>query len=162
MAGDIKGKYGASNQTITVTVASLASSATAGRAGTAIDNTANAFLDALVFAHFSIPDAVPANDKAIYIYTYGTCNGGTNYTGGCTGTDAAYTMDDPTVLKLIGVIPIPTQNKIYYGGPFSVAAAFGGVLPDHWGIVVRNYCGQTIVNDANSKAYYQGVLAQYT
>lgn len=156
---DIKNKYGTSNQTITITLNALASSATAGRASTAVDNTSNVFLDALVSIHIDFPNSAPANDKAIYVYVYGSANGGTNYSGGITGTDAAYTMDDPTVLRLVGVIPIPTQNKVYYAGPFSIAAAFGGVLPDRWGIYIRNYAGQTL-GSTNNAAYYQGVLAQ--
>jgi hypothetical protein len=159
MSADIKARYGTSNQAITITINSLASSATAGRASTAVDNSSNLFLDALVTVKISFPNLAVANDQAVYVYAYGTSDGGTTYTGAITGTDAAYTMDDPTVLRLIGVIPIPTLNKAYVGGPFSVAAAWGGTLPDHWGIYVRNFAGQTLNATLNS-AFYQGVYAQ--
>jgi hypothetical protein len=161
MPGDLKTKYGSNNQAITITLNSLASSATAGRESTVIDNTVNLFYDALVQVILSFPNLAPANDKAVYVYAYASANGGTNYTGGATGTDAAYTQDDPTVLRLIGVIPVPTQNKSYVGGPFSVAQAFGGVLPASWGLFVRNYAGQTL-NASGNSAFYQGVLGQYT
>jgi hypothetical protein len=116
MSADIKARYGTSNQAITITINSLASSATAGRASTAVDNSSNLFLDALVTVKISFPNLAVANDQAVYVYAYGTSDGGTTYTGAITGTDAAYTMDDPTVLRLIGVIPIPTLNKAYVGG----------------------------------------------
>jgi hypothetical protein len=155
---DIKAKYGSSNQSITITLNSLASSATAGRESTYVDNATNLYLDALVTVIISFPNLAPANDQAIYVYAYGTADGGSNYTGGVTGSDAAYTMDSQTPLKLIGTIPTPTQNKTYKG-TFSVAAGFNGILPERWGIYVRNYGGQTLSASGNS-AHYQGVLAQ--
>ena len=63
--------------------------------------------------------------------------------------------------KLIGVINVVANSTTYYGGPFSVAAAFGGQLPDHWGIVVQNESGATLDGSVGS-AYYQGVKAQMT
>ena len=155
MTATIKSLY-ANAASITCAINSLASSATAGRESTAIDNSSNLYLDALVTVKIVFPNSAPANDKAVYIWAYGW--DGTNYTGGCTGSDAAYTRDDPTVLRLIGVVPIPTQNKTYYGGPFSVAAAFGGILPSKWGIVVQNYAGQTL--SSGCTATYVGVYAQ--
>lgn len=155
---DVKTAYGTNNQGATLTLNSLASSATAGRASTAVDNGTDKFVDALVTVDINFPNSAPANDQAIYVYAYGSVDDGATFSGGVTGTDAAYTMDDPTVLKLIGVIPIPTQNKTYKGGPFSVAQAFGGVLPEHWGVVVRNYAGQTLAASGNA-VKYQGVYA---
>ena len=152
---DIKSKYGTATS-ITCTINSLASSSTAGRESTAVDNTTNLYLDALVTVKLVYPNLAPANDKAVYIWAYGWDE--TNYTGGCTGSDAAYTRDDPTVLRLIGVVPTPTQNKTYYGGPFSVAAAFGGILPSKWGIVVQNYSGQTL--STGCTATYVGIHGQ--
>ena len=160
MAADLLIKYGSTAQAIAITLNSLASSATAGRESTAIDNTSNRFLDALVQVKINFPNSAPANDKAIYVYAYGTADTTTpSYSAGVTGSDAAYTMDDPTVLRLIDVVPIPTQNKVYTSQPVSVAAAFGGVLPPKWGIMVRNYAGQTLAASGNS-AWYQGVLAR--
>jgi len=45
----------------------------------------------------------------------------------------------------------------------SIAAAFGGVMPSHWGIVVVNNSGGTLDSTSgNHAAIWQGVLAQYT
>ena len=140
---------------LTITLNSLASSATAGRESTAVDNTSNLYLDALVEVLVSFPNSAPANDKTIYVYAYAALDG-TNYTGAATGSDAAYTMQDPTTLRLIGVIPVPTQNISYRSALFSVAAAFGNVLPPKWGIMVRNYAGQTL-NGSGCSAQWVGV-----
>jgi hypothetical protein len=141
---------------ITITLNSLASSATAGRESTAIDNSSNLYLDALVTVIINFPNSAPANDKAIYIYAYGS-EDGTNYTDNATGSDAAITLESPTCLRPVHTIPIPTQNKSYEA-IFSIAQVFGGILPRKWGIVVRNYAGQTLVASGNS-ASYSGVYA---
>lgn len=160
MANTLKGSFGTSNQTITITLNSLASSATAGRQSTAIDNSTNLYIDALVQVNINMPGAGSvANDKCCYVYAYGTADGGTTYSDGVGGTDGAFTHSDPPNLRLIGVVNCPTNTGTYHGGPFSVAAAFGGILPDHFGIVVRNYTGLTL-NASGNTAIYQGVYAQ--
>lgn len=162
MAGDLKNKYGTSNQTITVTLASLASSATAGREATVIDNSSNLYRDALVTVKVKLQAGTIANDKAVIVYAYGTVDGGTTYTGGASGSDAAYTMDDPTVLVPIGILPAPTQSLTYIG-TFRVAQAFGGVLPQKWGLMIRNFSGITFSATAGDHAVvYQGVYGSYT
>jgi hypothetical protein len=162
MAGDIKQKYGTGNQAITCTLASLADSALAGRASTAIDNSALFFMDALVFVIVKTAGTM-AGDKAVYLYAYGTSDGGTNYSDGIGGTDAAFTMTDPPNVRFLGVISTPVTATTYKGGPFSVAAAFGGVLPEKWGIFVRNRSGAALDATEGSHAkFYQGVHGQYT
>ena len=159
---DIKSKYGTNNQALTCTITSLANatgSYGAGRESTAVDNTTNLFLDALVTVKVKTSSSALANDKAVYVYAYGTSDGGTTYTDGCAGTDGARTLTNPPNARLIGVINAVATSTTYVGGPFSVAAAFGGVLPDHWGIVVVNFTGQTLDASVGS-AWYQGVLAQ--
>jgi hypothetical protein len=158
---DIKTNYGTHSQALTITLASLASSATAGRESTVVNNGTNLFMDALVSVVVTLAAGTSGSDRAVYVYAYGTSNDGTDYTGSATGTDAAYTQADPTPLKLIGVIPAPTQSLAYKGGPWSVAAAFGGVLPAKWGIIVRNFSGITLTATAgNHKVVYQGVFGQ--
>lgn len=147
----------AAQAAITITLDSMVgSSATVGRQSTVVDNTTNLYLDALVFCSLVIPNTVPANDKAAYVYAYGWDGGGSPvYTSSATGSDATITIDNPTTLKLIGVVPVPTQNKTYQAGPFSVAAAFGGVMPGKWGLVVINFTGTTF--GAGNAVTYIGV-----
>lgn len=162
MAGDLKSKYGAASGALTITLASLASSATAGRESTVVDNSTDLFRDVLVTVKVKVDSGSIANDKAVIVYAYGTVDGGSPYTGGATGSDAAYTMDDPTVLVAIGVIPAPTQSKTYIG-TFRVAHAFGGVLPQKWGLMIRNYCGIALTGTAGDHGVtYQGIYGSYT
>ena len=103
--------------------------------------SARALLDALVQLNLKLLTGTPASDKAIYIYAYGS-EDGTDYTDNATGTDAAITLRSPTNLRLIGVINTPDVGGLTYKShPMSVAAAFGGVMPRKWGIVIENKTG---------------------
>ncbi len=162
MSTTIKSFYGSNNQAITCTITSLVNASGsfgAGRASTVVDNTTNLYLDALVVAKIKTSASALANDKAVYVYAYGSADGGTNYTDGITGTDAAFTATNPPNVRLIGVINAVATSTTYIGGPWSVAAAFGGLLPDHWGIFVVNFTGQTL-DATTGSAWYQGVQAQ--
>lgn len=162
MAAEIKVKYAAASATaITITLNSLASGAA--REGTAVDNSSALLLDALVQVTVTTPALTPAADKAVYVYAYGALEATSpeypSDDNGITGVDAAYTPNDPTNLKLIGVIPVLTASKTYRSEPLSVAAAFGGILPVKWGIVVLNKSGQALAASGNS-AKYMGIVSQ--
>lgn len=153
----VQGAYGTSNQALTITLNSLASSATAGRSSAAVDNSSEKLLDALVRVNIAMPGSgTVANDKACYVYAYGSADGGTSYDDGVAGTDSAFTHSSPPNLRLIGVVSCPTNTGTYRSPLMSVAAAFGGQLPERWGIVVRNYTGVTLNSSGNS-AHYQGI-----
>lgn len=99
------------------------------------------FVDALVSVTAKLATGTPAGDKALYVYAYGS-EDGTNYGDNATGTDAAITLRSPTNLRVVGVISAPDSGGLTYKGqPMSVAAAFGGVLPRKWGIVLLNATG---------------------
>lgn len=161
MAGDIKAKLGTTNQSITITLNSLADDGL--RASTVVDNTSNLFLDCLVqlLIHTGNVGA-PAGDKNILVYAYGTVDDGTTYSGGATGTDAAYggvAGQLITNCHLLGIIHVDAQNETFESDVFSIASAFGGIMPAKWGIIVKNQVGQTL---GTSSAFYQGQYAQYT
>jgi hypothetical protein len=159
MASNIQSKFGTSGQTITVTCASLANGSA--RASTAVDNTTTLYLDALVSINIKTGATGTATTGYINVYAYGTADGGTNYTEGATGTDAALTLVSPTNLKLIGIVNAVANATTYKSGPFSVAAAFGGTMPDHWGIVVQNNTGGALdATEGSHLKVYQGVYAQ--
>jgi len=162
MAGDIKAKLGTTNQTITITLNGLASDGK--RESTAIVNTTNLFLDALVQLKIDTGNVgAPAGDMNALVYAYGTADDGTTYSGGATGTDAAYGGEAGQLItncKLLGIIAVDAQNEVFESDVFSIASAFGGVVPAKWGIIVVNQIGQAL--GANSAAFYQGILGQYT
>lgn len=150
---DIRLAYG-SVTSATITLNSLASSATAGRKSDEIDLNTTKYLDLLAFLTVDMPGSgTPANDKAVYIYAAGSIDGGTDYTEGVTHGDAAYTQADPTSLRFVGIVSTPASAQVYRGGPFSVANAFGGILPNFICFVVRNYNGLTLDSSGNALEY---------
>ena len=161
MAGDIKNKYSTSNQTITLTHASLANNGA--RAGTAIDNTSNLFTNALVGGKVKSGASGTTSTGTVNIYAYGSADGGTTYSDSATGSDAAITLTVPPNAKLIGVVNVVANSTTYEYGPFDVAAAFNNVLPSSWGTILENKSGGTLsATEGDHGMHYQGVLAQYT
>lgn len=161
MAGDIKQKFGSNNQTITISLGSLAN--TSARQSTEIDNSSNLFRDALVSVKVKSGASGTATTGIVNVYAYATTDGGTTRTENAGASDAAITLTSPPNAILIGVIAVVANATTYYGGPFSVARAFGGVLPEKWGIIIENRCGGTLdATGGNHAVTYQGVLDQYT
>lgn len=158
----IKRAFGTSGQSFTQTLASLADSATAGRESTVIDNATNLYLDALVSGKIKTQNSGSISaPSCVYVWAYATADGGTTYSDTATGSDAAITLTAaPNNVRLVGVINVAAINTTYKGGPWSVAAAFGGVLPEKWGIVVQNDCGTALsATEGDHDFWYQGVYA---
>lgn|SRR5487761_500151 len=151
-------KYGTEKQVITCTITSLANAAA--RQSTVVDNTTNLFLDALVQIQTKSAAAATSANGFLNIYGYGTVDAADSlYPEGITGTDGSVTLTVPTNLRLIGTLNVVANSVTYVSEPLSVAAAFGGVLPEKWGIVVENQSGATL-DAAVGACYYQGVEAQ--
>jgi hypothetical protein len=157
---DTKTKYGTGGQSISITINSLASDAK--RESTAVNNATSGFLDALVQVKIATNTTTPSSDdKCVYVYAYGTADGGTSYSGNASGADGAFGTDPQQLenCRLIAVIYAPSQNNIYESDAMSVAAAFGGLLPQRWGIIVHNRTGQTL-KSGDCSAVYQGIYTQ--
>src|SRR4029077_7688738 len=163
MAGNILNKYGTNGQAITCTLNTLASSTVfVGRGSLVVDNTTNLFQDALVVLKIHTAGTLVA-PSYVTVYAYGTVDGGTTYTDTALGTDAGVTLTNPPNARVIGIISAPTTAVTYIGGPWSVAAAFGGVLPAHWGVFVVNITGAAFdTTEGNFSKTYQGVYSSYT
>ncbi len=161
MAGNIFEKFGTNGQTITVTLASLANAGQ--RQSTVIDNSANLYQDALLMMKIKSGASGTAATGVVNIYAYGTVDGGTDYSDGASGTDGAITLTVPPNMRFIGQVNVVANATTYIAGPFSVAAAFGGILPEKWGIVVENKTGGSLdATEGNHAKLYQGVETQYT
>lgn len=156
MASTLEIKYGTTNQAITCGFTGLAN--TSLRQSTSIDNTTNLFLDALVGITVKTASSGVSATGTVNVYVYGTSNG-TSFTDGVSGSDGTFTPTSPTNLKLVGVVNTVANATTYVGGPFSVAVAFGGILPASWGIVVENKTGAALDASVGS-AWYQGVSGQ--
>lgn len=150
--------YGTSTS-ITCTLASLASSSTAGRGCAVVDNTTNKYDDALLTIAVKTSASALANDKACYIYLYGS-EDGTVYNASSAesvGTDAAVTPDAPTNMKGPFILNCPATSTTYRT-VISVASAFGGIMPRKWGFVLRNYTGQALDStEGNHQKTYTGI-----
>jgi len=154
---NIKEAFGTIGQTITITTDSLAASVTVGRASTVIDNSSNLYLDALLSGVLVTSSSALANSKSAYIFAYAQLDSTPHYTDGVSGSDAGFTRTDPPNLPFVAQVNLPATNTTYRFGPYSIAVAFGGVLPDHWGIVVFNDTGQNF--NTGTSFTYQGVYA---
>jgi hypothetical protein len=155
---DVLSNYGTANQAITITLGALANNGQ--RESTVIDNTSNKFLNALVQLKVKTGGSGTSSSGYLVIYAYGTSDDGTTYGDGATGSDAGITLNSPPNLQEIGRIYVAANATTYKSNPLSVAAAFGGVLPKKWGIVVENKTGGTLdATDGNHAVFYQGVAA---
>ena len=137
----------------TITNANLTNSATAGWQSNAIDNSSNLYDDALVMVDLAAVNTAPGSSSAIFMYAFALVDAsGSVYTntgdGSPGGTEGTLTYPNvatlPVVAPLLGVIPYPVTNKALRGGPFSVAACFGGILPPKWAIGMVNFSGMTL------------------
>lgn len=138
----------AARAALTLTLASLATSATlvAGRASTAVDNTTNRYLDALLSGKITV-GTTPTVDTLIEVWCYAAIQDTPSYPDGITGSDANKTITSVAIkqaaLQLAAVIGVDatTSDRAYYFGPVSVASLYGGVLPDKWGAFVVHNTG---------------------
>jgi predicted SnoaL-like aldol condensation-catalyzing enzyme len=150
-------KYGTNNQTITISLASLASAGA--RASTAVDNTTNLYKDAFLFFTVKTGASGTSTTGYINIYGYGSVDGGSTYPEGITGTDGGVTLTVPPNLSLIGQINTVANATTYKLGPISFCTLYGlPTLPQKWGIVVSNQSGHALdVTAGNFSVIYQGI-----
>jgi len=156
---DIKLKFAAS-AAFTITLASLTNNSA--RQSTEIDNSTNLYLDALIGGKITSPGSGTSATGLVAIYAFASADDQTNRTENAGASDAAITLTSPTNLRLVGLVNVVANSTTYRFGPFSVAAAFGGVLPKYWGIVVVNLTGGTLdATGSNHAISHQGVLSQF-
>lgn len=102
-----------------------------------INNTSNDPLDLMVEVEVT-PGTVSSN-KQVLVFAQGSVDGSDFETGPTSGTTAT---DEPN-LTFVGAIPCNTnstlQRKI-----FTLAQAFGGVLPPHLRLVFKNETGAAL------------------
>ncbi len=148
---------GAAGTAITLTLTSLANGSW--RQSTAVDNTANLYLDVLVGGSVQT-GTTPTADATIDIYAYGQYDGSGEYTAGASGSDAAYTADgEETLLRYVtSIIVDATSDQDYEWGPVAIASCFGGVMPQRWGLVVENNTGASLnATGTNNETLYTGI-----
>lgn len=160
--------YG-SNTAITFDISSLAGSSTflAGRESTQVQNSSN-FVDSVVTCDGITGHAstAPAIGEQIQLYLWGSdVSLATTAIDTLDGTDSAETLAHAAVrnsLKLVAAptVTVATAGLVYYIQPFSVAAFFGGVIPEFWGLfLTHNHAGALAASQSGIWSY-RGI--QYT
>lgn len=151
----IKLVYGTETTMTVTSLASLASSATAGWQSAVVDNTTDLYLDALVQVVLDFANTAPGGSQAAFIYAYGGLS--TVYSDPASGSQGTITVPDvqanPTKLRLIGTVPYNTADEVAESSPMSVAAGFGGLLPPKWGVVIVNHSGAALAASGHTVSW---------
>lgn len=155
---EIKSKYAAA-AAMTITLASLSNNSA--RQSSEVDNSTNRYLDVLVTIKLKTGGSGVAAAGGVTLFAFGSINGGTTRTENAGGSDAAITLTNPPNARMIGFVNAVANATSYVAGPFSVAAAFGGVLPQRWGIIVYNESGAALSSTGGDfDLSYQGVTSE--
>lgn len=147
--------------TMTMTLASLATSSTlvAGRESTAVDNKdTDDAIDCLVGGKVTVGTTPTANTQ-IQVWIYGSYDD-VEFSGSAAGTDGALTPSAKELMRLLVCIPsiATTSNVTHKWGPYSVAQAFGGVMPVQWGIwITHNTVAALHATGSNHEVVYYPV-----
>jgi len=139
--------------TIACTMTSLASGSA--RESATVDNASNKFLEDLVALTFTITSGSPSTaGPTVNIYAAGSEDGtlfprvqlssGAPFATGA-GDGSVGALGSPNNLRLLGSFGLQTTTsnaeRTFRTEPFSVAQAFGGVLPTKYSIIVDNQVG---------------------
>jgi hypothetical protein len=149
----------ASSAALTITLASLATSATfvAGRESTAVDNTSNKYLDYLLGGKITT-GTTPTDAKEIRVYVAGLVEDAT-YPDVLDGTDSDETITSTQIrdaaLKPAAFIATNnTSDRTYWFGPISVASLFGGSIPKKFVVWVTHNTGVNFNSTGGNHAIY--------
>jgi hypothetical protein len=142
-----------------ITMTSLASLASGSWAQSLfVDNGTNLYLDALV--QMKVKTGATAAGTVDF-WLYASMDGGVSYSDGASGADAAFTPTSTPNLIHLGAVNTPSATTSYIGPHFSVAAAFGGTVPQRWGLAAKNTNGGILDATAGSFVIqYQGFTYQ--
>jgi len=163
-----KPAYTVTGSLIGITLASLAAAGYRESAG--VSNAINLYMDALVGGSIQVGAVGATVGQSINIYAYASSDGGTVYSGGLAGVDETIMWGTtPASSSVVGYLnlvrlgsaavdPTNDANNDIEFGPFSVADAFGGVLPADWGIVIENNTDAALhATGTNNVLHFSGV-----
>lgn len=150
----VKASY-ASSAALTITLASLADGSM--RQSTAVDNSSNLYVDALVGGKIKTGASGVSASGYVDLYLAVSHDGGTTYSGDASGTDGAYSGESGNLIFLARVTADANATTYEFSG-FSIAQACGGSMPQRWVIVVDNQTGAALDSTGSNHAVeYQGV-----
>ncbi|MCC6362140.1 MAG: hypothetical protein IT165_01370 [Bryobacterales bacterium] len=129
----------------------------AARSSAKIENQNLRYVDAI--CQFKIkPASGSLGDRyGVYFFAWGAADDASPiYPAGVTGVDEAVSVTLETLsIREIGSLYVPASG-ILISPPFSVAQAFGNVLPPVWGVVAVNRCGLAL-DATDNTAFWRGV-----
>lgn len=117
------------------------------------DNTVNQPLDLMVEVTVATTNT-PSGDKQVVVFAQASYDNTNWQTGPTSGTTAT---DEP-LLTYLGVVPIQTASVTEIKS-FSVAQAYGGVLPPYVRIVVKNDLGVALTSGSLATAEVSATVA---
>lgn len=139
-------KFGAASSALVVTnLHSLASSATAGWASAAQDNSVLKPIGWLITVTLVVGAGTPGAEKTAYVYVYES-EDGTNYDDPVTGTQGTLTRLDPTNMKLIDSVAMPNASTTYK----KVVRYVPAIMPLKWGVYINNVSNIALAGSGNS------------
>jgi hypothetical protein len=119
----------------------------------AVDNSSNLFIDVQVGGKLTV--SITTTPVGVSIYAYGLRGDDGEYSGQAAGAAGSYTPVANTAgmqLRLLdvvaGSVTLSAQATLGYG-PYSIAQAFGGVVPKKWGLIFQNQTGQNLDSTAS-------------
>lgn len=119
--------------------------------------------DILIFIKVKASTTV-GSDKVCNWCAAGSVDGGVTYTGNVTAgsTIATFSSDLDQYPNVIFGRPVAVQDTAQqYGGPFSLALLFGGVLPEYAILGVHNRTNVALTNsDTENAVLYQVIYTQ--
>lgn len=102
------------------------------------------------------------SDRGCHVYAI-SMDGSTG-TWSENGSDAGgpITLTSPTNAIRLGFLSMPQNGVSYQTGPFTLAAAFGGIVPPNWAIVVENRTGAALsATEADLRVTVEGFRLGY-
>ena len=117
----------------------------------ALNHVTNKPLDVLVEVN-AVPGTVSGN-KQLVVFAQASLDAGSTFTTG--PTSGTTTTDEPD-LYFVGILPLNT-NSTLQTKTFSLAAAFGGVLPQQTKIILKNDSGAALATSGSNVVNYSEV-----
>jgi hypothetical protein len=109
-----------------------------GRQSAVESNATDLAVDALLGGQ--ITTVAPTANTVVEIWLFASWDGGTTYTAGAGAGDGVLNLPTQGVKDLMQRVDVINQSdstgRTYNVGPYSVANAFGGTMPDHYGFAV--------------------------
>jgi hypothetical protein len=123
-----------------------------------VDNSSNLYVDA--FVQLKAKTGATAAGS-VDLWAYASMDAGTSYSDGATGADGTFTPTATPNIVHVGTLNTPSATTSYISAHLSIALAFGGTVPQRWGIAAKNTNGGSLdATGTNFVLQYQGFTFQ--